>query len=84
MQQQMDQLAEEHAKEVNSLQQQARKSKERLEEEKSRSVQYSAFLAVDGTRAATGSGKTPTDIVVEHIKVEMSVVEKKVWKVVGI
>ena len=78
-QQRMDQLVAEHANELNSLRRKVKKSKDKLEEEKRKSSQYAAFLAVDSTHAAVGNKKTPTDVVVEHMKVEKSILENKVW-----
>ena len=78
-QQRMDQLVAEYTKELRSLRRKLKKSKDNLEEEKRKSSQYAAFLAVDSTHAAVGNEKTPTDVVVEHMKVEKSILENKVW-----
>ena len=78
MHQQMEQLMEDYTKEINSLRRQVTESKEMLEQERRKNSRYVAFMAVDSGHNGAENQRTPADVVVEHIKVEKSLLEKKV------
>lgn len=74
----MEQLERDYTKQIKSLQREVTEKNELVEEERRKNSNYSAFLMVDSRRHGAAEERKPVDVLVEHLKVEKSVLEQKV------